>query len=183
MIEGGFKTFVAGEDLEAHRRVKLSGTEVIYADAGQPGIGVTEYAVSDGDDVTVRLFTAEGTFEVEAAGTFSAAATLYGADDGKVDDTASGPPLFYAYEAATASGDLIEAIVVHNLDTSDIAVLISDLGTAVGTSDFAAYVSDCATNKSDIVVIKSDRTVSASDITALRSDVTILQSDRTTAES
>jgi predicted transport protein len=40
----GSKAFVAGEDLEAYRRVKLSagsGSQVEYADAGEDFIGVT----------------------------------------------------------------------------------------------------------------------------------------------
>ena len=73
--ENAKKTFTAGEALEAARRVKIkSGTttdppEVVYADAGEDFIGVTEFAVSSGVLVTIRLKNAEGTFEVEASST------------------------------------------------------------------------------------------------------------------
>jgi len=43
----GSKAFVAGEALEAYRRVKLStgsGTQVEYADAGDAFIGITAAA-------------------------------------------------------------------------------------------------------------------------------------------
>ena len=113
-INEGHKTFKAGEALAAKRRVKIeSGTvtdppEVVYADAGEQHIGVTEYAVADGDLVSIRLRTSGGTQEATAAGAFSVGATLYGAADGKIDDASSGTAIGIALEAATADGDEVE---------------------------------------------------------------------------
>jgi hypothetical protein len=110
ICEGNVKAFTAGEDLVAYRRVKLSEGTVVYADSGNDWIGTTEEAVSSGYSVSVRLRTASGTRKIMAAGAFSAGALLYGADDGKVDDTVAGQPIFRALEEATANGDIVEVI-------------------------------------------------------------------------
>jgi len=113
-INEGHKTFTSGEALAAKRRVKIqSGTttnppEVVYADAGEQHIGVTEYAVATATLVSVRLRTSGGTQEATAAGAFSVGATLYGAADGKIDDASSGTAIGIALEAATADGDQVE---------------------------------------------------------------------------
>lgn len=120
MWNEGKKTFKAGEALEANRRVKIeSGTtndppEVVYADAGEAYIGVTEYAVADGDMVAVKLKNADGTFEIECdIGTAIArGATLYGAADGKVSDTVSGTAQFTSMQAAGANNEHIECLPV-----------------------------------------------------------------------
>jgi len=109
-IDGNYKTFTSGEALAIYCRVKYSAGTVVYADAGEPYIGITMEAVATATPVTVRLRTASGTCKVTAAGTFSTAAQLYGADDGEVDDVAAGQVFGMALEAATADGDIIEAI-------------------------------------------------------------------------
>lgn len=108
----GGKAFTAGEDLEAYRRVKIeSGTttippEVVYADAGEPSIGMTAAPAKDGEILTVEVETVF----VVASEAFSVGASLYGAADGKVADTENGDQQLIAIEAATASGDVVEAI-------------------------------------------------------------------------
>jgi hypothetical protein len=112
------KTFTAGEDLEAKRRVKIkSGTttsppEVEYADAGEVPAGVTEYAVDSGDLVAVKLWNEGGTFEVESIiGTaIAVGASLYGAADGRLSDTVSSTAQATAMEAAAADNDHIEVL-------------------------------------------------------------------------
>lgn len=52
-----------------------------------------------------------GTFEVTAAGVISAAGAIYGAADGMVSATPSGPIIGHAIEAATALNDRIEVIL------------------------------------------------------------------------
>lgn len=109
--EGNVKAFTAGEDLAAFRRVKFSAGTVIYADAGEVSIGTTELKKDSGEQVSIRLNTASGTRKVTAAGTFSIGAELYGAADGKVDDTVIGQIYGTALEAAaTGDGDIIEVI-------------------------------------------------------------------------
>jgi len=109
--ESGLKAFIAGENLEAFRRVKLSagsGTTVEYADAGEDFIGFTQDKVDSGEYVTVALRSAARTYPAIASEALSAGAVLYGADDGKVADSASGTAIGTALEAATDDGDSIE---------------------------------------------------------------------------
>ena len=111
------KTFMAGEDLAAYRRVKLDSSsttdppEMIYADAGEDFDGVTEYAADEGQAVMVRLKNAEGTFEVEASTTCSLGASLYGAADGKLSTTENGSVQAKALEASGAASDVIEVLL------------------------------------------------------------------------
>ena len=114
--EGNVKTFTAGEALAVNRRVKYnSSSAVVYSDAGEDWIGTTIEACDDAAQVAVRLRTAAGTHKMVAAGAFSSNAELYGAADGKVDDTASGTLIARALEAATADGDVVEVVVLTNL--------------------------------------------------------------------
>lgn len=103
-------TWTTGEAIATFRRVKLSGSTVIYADAGEVGIGVAQEAVASGGVACIETWCRGGTYKVTAAGAFSAGATLYGAADGKVDDVVVGSPIGYAGEAATADGDIVEMI-------------------------------------------------------------------------
>ncbi len=128
MYNEGVLTFIAGEALAAHRRVKIDSTsttvppEVIYADAGDQAIGVTELAAASGEAVAVKLNTFPGSVECEAADTFALGATLYAADDGKVSDTASGSAIGIAKEACTATGDIVEVLPFVVLSTTAATV-------------------------------------------------------------
>jgi len=113
------KTFIAGEDLAAHRRVKVmtdspatttDPPEVVYADAGEDYIGVTEYAATDGNEVACKLNNYPGTIEMECTvdSAIARGTVLYGAADGKISDASSGSAQGIAVEAAGASGDVIE---------------------------------------------------------------------------
>ena len=107
----GIKAFTAGEALEAFRRVKLSagsGTQVEYADAGEEFIGITAAAAASGDSVSVIMRSASRTHKAVAAEVLAAGAVIYGANDGKVQDTVSGTAQGIALEAATADGEVIE---------------------------------------------------------------------------
>ena len=106
--EQGLKTFTAGEDLEAYRRVKLSSGAVVYADAGEEFIGVTQEKVLNGDPVTIALRASDRTYKMVAAGAITAGNVFYGANDGKIQASASGTAQGTAIEAATADGDVIE---------------------------------------------------------------------------
>lgn len=108
----GNKTLLAGEALEAWRRVKIVTGEVVYADQADSDnwIGVTQEKVADGAMVTVRLKGAGRTFKMVASEALAEGAALYAAADGKVADTASGNVIGYALEAATADLDVIEVL-------------------------------------------------------------------------
>ena len=131
----GHKAFQAGEDLIDKRRVKIeSGTvtdppEVVYADAGEQHIGTVIGSVSDGEKVTIRLRTVGGSYEGVAAEAFVRGATLYGAADGKVQDTSSGSAIAVAIEAATDDGDEVEIIDFGVISTTAATVSIADAGS------------------------------------------------------
>lgn len=115
--ESGVKTFTAGENLEAYRRVKISsGSSVVYADAKEPAIGITQAKADNGDMIAVRLLNDKGTFKMTASAAITALAVVYGKDDGKVDDAAgaglTGSGIGVALEAATADGDIIEVMPI-----------------------------------------------------------------------
>lgn len=116
----GPRQFLAGEAIANKRLVKLSGSSIIYADAGDDFIGVSEYAISNAEYGAVRLKNAEGTFEVTASGAITAGVDIFAADDGKVSMTPGGKVIGQAIEAATADGDIIEVILQEsNLEWQD----------------------------------------------------------------
>lgn len=112
-------TFYAGEALAQFRRVKIkSGTttnppEVEYADLNDRSVGMTCAAAASGELVAVKTMTAPGNRVVTAAGAFAVGATVYGANDGKVDDVSTSAALLgTALEAAAADGDLVEIVPI-----------------------------------------------------------------------
>ena len=117
-INEGCLTFTAGEALAQFRRVKLqSGSttvplEVEYADKNEQSIGYTETSAASGALVAIRPHNMTGNRIAVAAEAVAAGAAIYGADDGKIADTAtSAATLGLALEAATADGDQIEILI------------------------------------------------------------------------
>ena len=125
-------TFTAGEDLAVFRRVKIdtSGTavpaEVIYADAGEAAIGVTQHPALDGQPVTVRLIGDGGTYEIEAAGDLTVGETVYGAADGKIDDTAVGTGIGVVKAAVSGAGAIAEVVPSPFVSTTAATVSVTD---------------------------------------------------------
>lgn len=110
----GSKAFIAGEDLEAYRRVKLgagSGTQVVYADAGEAFIGFTAVKVVQSEMVSVDLKMTGRTFKVVAAGVIAVGGSFYGANDGKVSATVSGSIQGVVLEASAADGEIVEGLL------------------------------------------------------------------------
>lgn len=108
---------LAGEALAKYRRVKISAAgststppTIVYADAGERGIGVVRAAVASGDPVTVHLDNKHGTQPAVAAAAITALANVYPANDGKVTSTPTGLALGKALDAATANSDVIEVL-------------------------------------------------------------------------
>jgi len=133
------KTFTAGEALGAHRRVKIDSAastadpaEVIYADAGEDFIGVTEFAAADGIPIAVKMCTGPGTFEIVATVDSSIAlgTVLYGSADGEVSDASSGTAQGICIEPGTiATDDVIEVALWNVKATTAATVSIADAGT------------------------------------------------------
>lgn len=115
-------TFVAGEKLEKHRRVKIDTSattaqpaKIIYSDENEVWIGITEFSAPTGDLVAVAMKTRERTFDVEViVGSAIAVGTdLYTKDDGKFSDaTNAGSAEAVALQVSSASGDHIEVAVL-----------------------------------------------------------------------
>ncbi len=131
--DSGIKTFTAGEALAARRLVKIDTSttedppEVVYADAGEDAIGVTEYAAASGDFVAVKMLNSTGTFEIEAGATLTRGELLYVANDGKVSDTSSGSAIGAALETGV-DGALIEVAVDYRKPTTAAGTTIADAG-------------------------------------------------------
>lgn len=138
------KAFTASEALEAFRLVRLtaaSGTAVEYCDNEDDPIGITVNEADNGSHVAVACFPLSGTCKVTAAGAFSIGDILYPAADGKLDDTLSGGKgLFKALVAATADGDVVEALylpaqggLVHSATANGTSVENTIAETAAST--------------------------------------------------
>jgi hypothetical protein len=174
----GIKTFQAGEDLAAKRRVRImtdspatttDPPEVVYADAGEDFIGVTEYAASSGDLVAVKLNSAPGTFEccctVNSA--IARGTVLYGAADGKISDASSGTAQGIAMEAAGASNDIIEVAFWNVKATTAATVSVADSGNIITGVTVEAALAEIMTGiKTAQYTLTPDR-MSAEDGTAL----------------
>lgn len=105
------RPFTAGAALEADRRVKLASGKLAYAGADDVELGTLETAsFADGDVRTVNLNTGQGTVRMIAAAAISAGADVYGAANGKVNDTGGSVYIGVALTAATADGDVIEVL-------------------------------------------------------------------------
>lgn len=144
----GSRAFTAGEALLEKRRVKIkSGTtttppEVEYADAGEQHIGITEADCASGGVVAVKLRTESGSCEGVAAEALAKGATLYGANDGKIQDTSSGSAIGVALEAATADGDVIEWVQFAVLSTTAATVSVADVGGFTTETDVEAALAE-----------------------------------------
>ena len=113
-ISASPKAFLTGEALADFRRVKFnSSSEVVYADAGEIGIGATLKDEADAAHAAIQLDNAGGTMKVTANGAIAAGARCFPGADGKVSATPSGASVGIALEASTADGDIIEMLPVQ----------------------------------------------------------------------
>ncbi len=178
-------TLTGGEDLVAFRRVKISSSTVVYADAADHGIGVVQNTVDISEDAaaSIRLDNAGGSSKMMASGAISAGVTCYAAADGKVASSGTIPIGTTVGDASTADGDIIEVMPLADMtaNMSDLNVLLSDV--LFVASDLVFSASDTVTNKSDIVVIKSDLLFTASDTVTNKSDIVVIKSDITVGSS
>jgi hypothetical protein len=128
------RTFTAYGALAENRRVKIkAGTtttppQVEYAGAGEQHIGLTSTAAADGHLVAIALRNNPGPWKAIAAEAVAAGATLYGAADGKVQDTAAGSAIGTAISAADADGDEIEFVDIAVSSTTAGTISLADAG-------------------------------------------------------
>jgi hypothetical protein len=111
-VETACRTFQASAAISQFLRVKLNGSNKLEAaGVGDVGLGTIERAALAANEYhPVRLWTAQGTRKMVAAGAISREAVVYAAASGKIDDTVTGVPIGIALEAATAADDVIEIL-------------------------------------------------------------------------
>lgn len=140
-------TFRAGEDLAAKRRVKIdtggsqSPIDVIYADAGDPAVGITQFAADDGELISVKLMYA-GSIEVEAAKDLTVGETVYGAADGKISDVSSGSALGVVKAAVSGDGSIAEVIPYPYVSTTAGTVSVDDTDNHTSTATVEAALAE-----------------------------------------
>jgi hypothetical protein len=108
--QSGFKTFTSTNAIERGVFVKRSSGEVVICGADEASIGVTTTSASAGAEVTVQLFTAPGTFLVQAGGVVADDATVYTDASGKATSTGTTNVVGTALEASTAADQFIEIL-------------------------------------------------------------------------
>ena len=149
----GPKTYTAGTDLLAKRRVKIeSGTvttppEVVYAGAGEDFIGVTEYAVLDGEPVAIKLNNQSGTFEIECLvdSAIARGTVLYGGANGVVTDASSGTAQGISNEVG-ADGQHIEVGLWNVKSTTAATVSLADAGDHTAQTTVEAAIAEIYAN-------------------------------------
>lgn len=156
----GFKTFTAtAVALAEGVRVQLDSNGLISAaGATDPWIGTTEAPIAASGSGVVKLRNAPGTLLFTASAAIARGARLYPTASGKVDDAAGTGNFtgFQAVEAATADGDIIEAVPCDTLTFTAAAAQAA--APAGGTGD-AAGAWDTAQHRDDaIATINAMRT-------------------------
>jgi len=132
-------TGVAGEALAPYRRVKLSASTLVYADAGEEAVGVTgaDY-IASGELAAYWPMNAAGIIPVTGSKAITAGSTIYGANDGKVSDAASGNKLGTVLEAISADGGMAGAVL--NVYSAD---------ALAGANAAAVYMEDWITGNTE----------------------------------
>ncbi len=103
-------TMLAGEDLAKFRLVKRSSSEAVYADAGDIATGITTEAKLDTEYVAV--YPLQGVVQkVVCSKAIADGDALYTANDGKVSDAANGDQIGEAWQAGSADGSVIAALM------------------------------------------------------------------------
>jgi hypothetical protein len=163
-------TLVAGAALAANRRVKLSSGQAVYSGAGEDFIGVTEQAAASGSPVSIRLI-GDGTLKAECAGAVTAYAAVYGAADGKIDDTASGKCIGFAQETG-ADGRVIEVVPTYAGPQAALtsAALTDNSGGTPGAT-IATISSSSTYTAATAGILKNAIASLAAQINALRVDM------------
>ena len=122
-------TFTAGEAIEQHKLVYLSGTRTVSkCVAGTVPVGVALAYTASGDPCAVAMLTKDGTLKMFAGASITANDTVYTAADGKVSGTVVGDPVGKAL-ATVVSGDYVEVLPI-----------ITNRG--VGVTDTFTYFND-----------------------------------------
>lgn len=143
----GYKAFTATAVAIAEAvRVKLDSSGTISAaGVGEDWIGVTVAPIAASGSGTVRLRSAPGTVEVTAAGAVTLGAKLYTAASGKVDDAVNGDFTgLEALQAASADGDIIEAVPVYRFPAESPVETVITTNVLTAAESGSTYFLDLA---------------------------------------
>ena len=193
MWNEGTKTFMADEKLEAHRRVKIdtaqttaSPAKVIYADAGEDYIGVTEMSKATGELIAVKMNNAPETMEIEAVvnSAINVGTVLYGAADGKVSDAASGTAQGIAMQQTAVSNTHIEVAPWNVKATTAATVSVADANNHTALTTVEACLEEIYihldTNQAFLPIpLFSLREATAFDVANIAGNGGVLASDTT----
>ena len=109
--DSGFLTLPAAAAISEGKRVHINAAgQWVLSGATDPSTGVATHACASGAPLTVKLWTAPGTFAVVANAAIVAGARLFPTANGNVDDAGTTALNLVAREAATAANDIIEAL-------------------------------------------------------------------------
>lgn len=109
----GFKSLLTAAAITEGVRVKVNGGQWDIAAAADKAVGVATHDAASGEALTVKLFTAPGTFVMKASAAIAAGTQIYPTAAGKVDDAGTTALPMVALEAASADGDLLECAVTY----------------------------------------------------------------------
>lgn len=148
-IDGNFRAFEASGALEAHRAVMVgSNGKISYATSATDFIGTTEQeAFADGDVVSVRLRSSNGTRKMTASAAITAGNPIYLGADGKVSPTGN-TARGYALESASGDGSIIEVLTLEIPDNWIPAGAVQALSGAgaVNVTSYLTRVTTTGTN-------------------------------------
>jgi len=166
-------TFTSGEALEADRFVKFSTLTLVYCDAGDEPVGITNDAVAISKPVSITPINASGVVRVTAGAAISAGGALYTANDGKVSSVAVGRRLGTAAGAATADGGIIPAMInIYAgglmLKDTDVVRFMEDFIRG-GIPEDGSFISETA-DKGEWLQTLIDDGTDAGDVTAIADD-------------
>jgi len=102
-------TFTSAEALAADRLVRFTvgASTLVYCDAGEEPVGITNNAVADATPVSITPINSTGVVRVTAGAVIAAGAKIYAAVDGKVSSAAVGRCIGTACSASAADGGII----------------------------------------------------------------------------
>lgn len=114
--DSGFVTLEAAEAISAGQRVFInSSKKAEIAGTGVVASGVAITDVASGEDVSIKLLTAPGTFVLRAAVAITAGAYCFAAAAGEVSTTLGLGEMWRARQAASADDALFEAELVSTM--------------------------------------------------------------------
>ena len=124
-LDSGFRTFTADAAIAQYARVVYEADgRIVAAGLTQIGHGIAQQeAYAAGDAISVKLWSAPGTFKMIAEEAVDVGDTLYTAAAGKMQDTSTSTAyiLAVALEVGTADNDVIECMLVTGTTSTPVA--------------------------------------------------------------